>query len=183
MRMLIGDHLVFSVPPLVIDLFPGYFQFFAFGVVMGALGGGFSRMVVAGLTSQTICARSRRNFRQRLSAGGWSVGIRLATYDRRRRVAGAGNSGRWPPIRYDWTPFVVRLVLGPLCYAPGLPGGLFAPLLVIGAAAGLLFGMGSQTLIPMSTAAAGGVCRGWHGRTVRRGRGCAGDWRCAGESK
>jgi CIC family chloride channel protein len=40
MRMLIGDHLVFSVPPLVIDLFPGYFQFFAFGVVMGALGAG-----------------------------------------------------------------------------------------------------------------------------------------------
>jgi len=44
--------------------------------------------------------------------------------------------------------FAVRLVLGPLCYAPGLPGGLFAPLLVIGAAAGLLLGIGTETLIP-----------------------------------
>jgi CIC family chloride channel protein len=44
--------------------------------------------------------------------------------------------------------FAVRLVLGPLCYAPGLPGGLFAPLLAIGAAAGLLMGMVAETLIP-----------------------------------
>jgi CIC family chloride channel protein len=42
----------------------------------------------------------------------------------------------------------VRLLLGPLCYAPGLPGGLFAPLLVVGAAAGMLFGVAVQTLFP-----------------------------------
>jgi chloride channel protein, CIC family len=46
------------------------------------------------------------------------------------------------------TLFAVRLVLGPLCYAPGLPGGLFAPLLAVGAAAGTLFGMGAQSAIP-----------------------------------
>jgi CIC family chloride channel protein len=49
MRTLIGDRLVFAVPPLVVDLFPGYFLFLAFGVLMGALGMAYSRMVVAGL--------------------------------------------------------------------------------------------------------------------------------------
>ena len=45
----------------------------------------------------------------------------------------------------------VRLVLGPLCYAPGLPGGLFAPLLVLGAASGMLFGMAAHALVPAVT--------------------------------
>ena len=49
------------------------------------------------------------------------------------------------------TYFAVRLVLGPLCYAPGLPGGLFAPLLVIGAGAGAMFGMGIEILMPALT--------------------------------
>jgi CIC family chloride channel protein len=35
--------------------------------------------------------------------------------------------------------FVARMVIGPLCYAAGTPGGLFAPLLAVGAAFGALF--------------------------------------------
>jgi CIC family chloride channel protein len=44
--------------------------------------------------------------------------------------------------------FLVRFVLGPLCYAPGLPGGLFAPLLVIGSFAGLLIGKTMEAWVP-----------------------------------
>ncbi|MGJ7510534.1 ClC family H(+)/Cl(-) exchange transporter [Variovorax sp. GT1P44] len=36
--------------------------------------------------------------------------------------------------------FVVRFLLGPLSYAAGTPGGLFAPMLVLGAQIGLVFG-------------------------------------------
>jgi CIC family chloride channel protein len=36
---------------------------------------------------------------------------------------------------------VVRFVLGPLSYAAGAPGGLFAPMLVLGAYLGLAFGL------------------------------------------
>jgi CIC family chloride channel protein len=48
------------------------------------------------------------------------------------------------------------------CYAPGLPGGLFAPLLVSGAAAGLLLGLSFKALdqaltIPMPAFAAIGM--------------------------
>ena len=36
--------------------------------------------------------------------------------------------------------FAVRFVLGPLSYAAGTPGGLFAPMLVLGAQIGVMFG-------------------------------------------
>lgn len=44
--------------------------------------------------------------------------------------------------------FLVRFALGPLSYAAGTPGGLFAPLLVLGAQIGLLFGGLCQLLFP-----------------------------------
>ena len=36
--------------------------------------------------------------------------------------------------------FLLRFALGPLSYAAGTPGGLFAPMLVLGSQSGLLFG-------------------------------------------
>ncbi len=44
--------------------------------------------------------------------------------------------------------FLVRFALGPLSFAAGTPGGLFAPLLVLGAQIGLLFGGLCQLLFP-----------------------------------
>jgi CIC family chloride channel protein len=44
--------------------------------------------------------------------------------------------------------FLIRFVLGPLSYASATPGGLFAPLLVLGAQSGLLFGVACQFLFP-----------------------------------
>ena len=42
----------------------------------------------------------------------------------------------------------VRWFLGPLSYAAGTPGGIFSPLLLVGAALGALFAMGCNVLIP-----------------------------------
>ena len=44
--------------------------------------------------------------------------------------------------------FVVRFGLGAACYAVRTPGGLFAPLLVLGAQLGLLFGALCQAAFP-----------------------------------
>lgn len=46
---------------------------------------------------------------------------------------------------------LVRWVLGPLCYSVGTPGGLFAPLLVVGAAAGALFASAAAAHLPGPT--------------------------------
>lgn len=44
--------------------------------------------------------------------------------------------------------FVVRWLLGPLSYSAGTPGGLFAPLLLVGAASGALFATLSNQILP-----------------------------------
>ena len=44
--------------------------------------------------------------------------------------------------------FLLRFGLGAISYAADTPGGLFAPLLVLGAQSGLLFGMACQRMLP-----------------------------------
>lgn len=44
--------------------------------------------------------------------------------------------------------FLIRFALGAISYAAGTPGGLFAPLLVLGAQSGLLFGAACQLAFP-----------------------------------
>ena len=44
--------------------------------------------------------------------------------------------------------FLVRFALGAVSYAAGTPGGLFAPLLVLGAQSGLLFGAACHMALP-----------------------------------
>jgi CIC family chloride channel protein len=43
--------------------------------------------------------------------------------------------------------FAVRFLLGPVSYAAGAPGGLFAPMLTLGAQIGLAFGLLSQAVV------------------------------------
>ena len=50
--------------------------------------------------------------------------------------------------------FLIRFVLGPISYAAATPGGLFAPMLVLGAQIGLLFFTVSHYLLPRLDASA-----------------------------
>ena len=47
--------------------------------------------------------------------------------------------------------FLVRWVFGPVSYATGVPGGVFAPLLLIGAAAGAGFSTLAQLIVSTPT--------------------------------
>jgi len=152
MRSLIGDHLVFSVPPIEVELFPGYLMFLVLGGVMGALGTAYNRMIVAGLD---LADRARRVPPEVPAAIiGGVVGMLAWLWP---DIVGGGESQVQGILDGGHSLgalgflFVMRLLLGPLCYAPGLPGGLFAPLLVVGAAAGMLFGMAVESLIPSMT--------------------------------
>ena len=152
MRMLIGDRLVFSVPTIVVDVFPGYFLFLVFGGVVGVLGVIYSRMVVAGLDISDGLRRVPPEIQAAIVGGivgllAWVAPESIGGGESQvQAVLNGGHS-----FAVVATYFAVRLVLGPLCYAPGLPGGLFAPLLVIGAGAGLMFGMGIEILMPALT--------------------------------
>ena len=152
MRTLIGDDRVFAVPPIAVDLFPGYFLFLLFGVVMGALGVVYSRMVVAGLDLSDRIRRIRPELQAAIVGGVFG----LLGFFAPGAIGGGESEVQAMLVGGDAFVtiailFAARLVLGPLSYAPGLPGGLFAPLLVIGAAAGLLYGRGLEATIPELT--------------------------------
>jgi CIC family chloride channel protein len=52
--------------------------------------------------------------------------------------------------------FLLRFVLGAVSYAAGTPGGLFAPMLVLGAQLGLFVGLLSRLVFPGLDVEAGG---------------------------
>ena len=151
MRALIGDRLVFTVPAIEVDLFPGYLVFLVFGGFMGLLGLAYNRAIVAALD---IAERIRAAPEVRAAAVGAIVG--LIAYFAPALVGGGEKliqgvlDGGHSMAALAFL-FLVRLVLGPLSYAPGLPGGLFAPLLVVGAAAGVLFGRSAEAVLPILT--------------------------------
>jgi CIC family chloride channel protein len=59
-----------------------------------------------------------------------------------RTLLGAGTLATLPLV------FLLRLALGALSYSAGTPGGLFAPMLVLGAQFGLFFGLACQLAFP-----------------------------------
>lgn len=152
MRAFIGERLEFSVPTFEMKLFPGYLLFLVFGGLVGLLGVAYNRLVVAGLDvaerMQRIAPEMRAAFVGAFFGllacvtpalvGGGEVLI--------QSVLDGGQS-----VAMLLVIFSARLVLGPLSYAPGLPGGLFAPLLVVGAAAGALYGHALEAMLPVVT--------------------------------
>jgi CIC family chloride channel protein len=152
MRVLIGDRLTFPLPPIGVQLFPGYLSFLVFGALLGLLGVGYNRMVVAGLDT----AERMRRVGAAVPAALVGAGVGLLSWFA-PQLAGGGETlvqgvlDGGHSVAILALIFVVRLVLGPVCYAPGLPGGLFAPLLVVGASAGALWGLGCARVLPTLT--------------------------------
>jgi len=150
MRVLLGDRLVFSVPPIVVELFPGFFLLLAAGALFGLLGIVYSRMVVAGLD----LVERARGIPPEVVAALIGAIVGLVAFFAPTWV-GSGESDVQSVLSGSHTLgamvvlFIARLVLGPLCYAPGLPGGLFAPLLAVGAAAGIIVGIACEAFLPL----------------------------------
>ena len=149
-RMLIGDRLVFSVPPIAIEMFPGFFLLLAAGAFVGILGVAYSWLIVAGLD---LADRARRVPPEVVAAAVGAV-VGLIAFVSPGWV-GSGESQVQSVLDGGHTLgamavlFAVRFVLGPLCYAPGFPGGLFAPLLAVGAGAGIIVGIVFKSALPM----------------------------------
>ena len=151
MRTLVGDRLVFAVPAIEVDLFPGYLLFLVFGGLVGLLGIAYNRMIVVALD---LLERVRVSPELRAAAVGGTVG--LVAYFAPALVGGGetliqGVLDGGHSVTVLLLVLGVRLVLGPLSYAPGLPGGLFAPLLVVGAIVGTLFGRSAEAVVPLLT--------------------------------
>jgi len=148
-RLFVGDEPELSVDPLTYTGAQVGGLFVVLGVVAGLAAVAYNRALLA-----AIAAAGR--------LGRWPVEVRAGL------VGGAVGGLAWfaPELVGGGEPlvqqtlvrpakaavlslvFLLRFVLGAVSYAARTPGGLFAPMLVLGAQSGLLFGLACQFVFP-----------------------------------
>jgi chloride channel protein, CIC family len=154
-RLLIGNHpdfLVGALPAPSVALLP---LFVVFGLLTGCLGAIYNRLVLGFLD----VVGAVRRVPKVLKATIIGAVIGLLTFIDPLAVGGGdtltqlilGGSSIVLPAAIGY--LVVRVVAGPLSYSAAVPGGLFAPLLAIGALWGVLFVGGVNAVWPAGGAA------------------------------
>jgi H+/Cl- antiporter ClcA len=148
-RMLYGDAPDFHVGPLAFASAATIPLYVALGAVAGLVAVGYNRAILGAIAA----ANDLRRWPLELRAGaiGAAVGA-LAWFApdlvgggdplTQRALNGSGTLVVLPLI------LLLRFGLGAVSYAAGTPGGLFAPLLVIGAQLGLCFGLLCRMAFP-----------------------------------
>jgi chloride channel protein, CIC family len=148
-RLFLGDAPDFVVDALNPTGAGGRALFLVLGAIAGLLAVAYNRTLLAMLAAAERFAGVPVELRAALI--GIVVGV-LAWFapelvgggDNITQNALTGHDALWFVI----AAFLIRFALGPLSYASATPGGLFAPLLVVGAQSGLLFGVACQFLFP-----------------------------------
>lgn len=139
-KLIVGDSPVFPVPDLPAPPLWTLPAFLLFGAAAGALGAAYAHLVVGTLD---LCDRMTRVPVPLRAAGiGALVGALMAVDP---LLAGGGDAlterlltAAGPSVTALTAYLAVRFVAGPLSYAAATPGGLFAPLLALGALWGTL---------------------------------------------
>jgi CIC family chloride channel protein len=140
------DFLVTLQPYLGFATVPLYLSL---GVVAGLLGVAYNKTILGSLA--VVERFYRWPIEPRAALVGAGVGL-LAWFH--PHVVGGGDAitqrtlAGAETLRWLVLVFALRFALGPISYAARTPGGLFAPLLVLGAQSGLLFGILCQHWTP-----------------------------------
>jgi CIC family chloride channel protein len=148
-RLFLGDKPDFTIPVLHYASAETRPLFFVLGIIAGLIGIAYNYTLLRTIT----LAQGLERWPTELRAGlvGASVGI-LAWFAptlvgggdpiTQSILLGAGTLTLLPLI------FLIRFALGAVSYAAATPGGLFAPILVLGAQMGLYFGLLCQLAFP-----------------------------------
>ncbi|NLV81222.1 MAG: ClC family H(+)/Cl(-) exchange transporter [Rhodococcus sp.] len=149
-RLILGDRPDFTVPtvaPPSLALLP---VFVTFGVLTGVLGAGYNRAVTGAL----VAADAVRSLPPVAKAAtiGAAVGLLSAFAPLStgggdavaQHLIGGGTLALPAVAGY----VLLRFATGPLSYAAGTPGGLFAPLLALGSLWGVLCAGAAAALVP-----------------------------------
>ena len=148
-RVLLGDAPDFYVGPLNYASAETRGLYFVFGGFAGLLAIAYNHALLMSIAVTERFARVPAEVR----AGVIGAGVGLLTWFApdlvgggdgitQRTLTGAGT------LALVSAAFLARFALGAVSYAAGAPGGLFAPLLVLGAQSGLLFGAACHMALP-----------------------------------
>jgi len=147
-HLLLGDAPDFLMPPLEYPAPAIGPLFFILGGAMGLFGVVYNRFLLA-----TLAAFERWRLPGEIKAAMTGAGVGALAWFAPRLVG--GGDGLTLAALAGWQdlfvlPFVLalRFALGSASYAAGTPGGLFAPLLALGAQAGLFVGVAFGLLLP-----------------------------------
>jgi CIC family chloride channel protein len=148
-RVLLGEAPDFRVEPLP---YPGFSMgpvYLGLGVVAGFLGVAYNRT----LLGTVVAAERLRFWPVELRAGLIGAAVGLLAWFAPGLVGGGDTitqrmlAGSETGVMVAFV-FILRFGLGALSYAAGTPGGLFAPMLVLGSQSGLLFGTLCTSWLP-----------------------------------
>jgi CIC family chloride channel protein len=152
MRWMIGNQYVFFVLPGVTPLGGSHWLFLLLGGLLGAAGAAYNRLTLWLLDLSEKFSWYPAVLRAAIIGG--VVG--LVAFFAPALVGGGDTltqsilSGK-VPLHALGIVFLARFLLGPWSYAAETPGGMFAPLLLIGTAFGALYGGIAHHFIPNMT--------------------------------
>lgn len=153
-RIIIGDHPDFLVQAVVSPNLGWLPLFVVFGLVTGCLGVLYNRLVLGFVDHVKLVSRVPAEVKAAVI--GALIGLVMFIHP---LAVGGGDSLTQSILSGNTMilPVVIgflalRFVAGPLSYAAAVPGGLFAPLLAVGALWGLLFVGGFGAVWPGETA-------------------------------
>lgn len=149
MRLLIGGAPDFTAGHLPQGSLVGFPVYLAFGFIVGIVGAFYSRTIVVFLDLFNRFARVPLLVRAGLVGAlvglvGWFAPSIVGGGDNITQNVLTGSSTVLALVGI----IVVRWFLGPLSYSVATPGGLFAPLLVLGACLGALCGLAVNSITP-----------------------------------
>ena len=140
-RLVLGNHPDFQVAPTGAPNLVWLPLFIAFGLLTGALGAAYNRLVLWFVDH--VAALGRVPAPAKAALIGAVIGLAMFVHP---LTVGGGDpvsqlilGGHHILLSVVIGYLVVRLVAGPLSYSAAVPGGLFAPLLAVGALWGLAF--------------------------------------------
>ncbi len=149
-RLLLGNHFDFNVSQLSMNgSSRAIWPVLLLGVLMGVIGSLYNLAIIRSLHFGDVF--SRLTSVQRAAIIGAVIG--LAAWFAPTLVGGGDNitqsvlSGNYA-VEALIAIFVFRFFIGPFSYMAGTPGGLFAPMLLLGASFGALFGEVLHLAVP-----------------------------------
>ena len=149
-RLVLGNHADFQVDPIGAPALAWLPLFVVFGLLTGCLGAVYNGLVLWFLDH--VAALRRIPTVAKASVIGAIVGVAMFIYPLAvgggdlltQRILGGHHIVLSVVIGY----LAVRFIAGPLSYSAAVPGGLFAPLLAVGALWGMLFVGGFNAVWP-----------------------------------
>jgi CIC family chloride channel protein len=151
-RIVLGNHADFRVNPISAPPLAWLPLFVGFGLLTGCLGAGYNGLVLWLLDH--VAAIRRIPAVAKAAVIGAIIGLAMFVYP---MAVGDGNGltqqilgGEHIVLLVVVGYLAVRFIAGPLSYAAPVPGGLFAPLLAVGALWGLLFVGGFNAVWPVN---------------------------------